>query len=275
MKASNESFWVITGAASGIGKSLALMVAQHSSRVLAVDKNEEGLRTTAALHSHIIPFTCDISTSESCTQLANKAIELAENATIVLVNNAGIAIATGLFQEEENLEDFERLLAVNLMAPIRLTHLLLPRMIKQNRGHIVNISSVFGLAGVRNDAAYCTSKFGIKGFTEVLRMELWHTNIGVTCVHPGGIDTNIVRNALSKGEFAKPELKDKHIEQFKKVAKTSPEKAAKTIFDAVRKNKKRVLIGTDAYLIDTVTRLMPVMYTPILKKKLDEHFTQS
>ena len=108
-------------------------------------------------------------------------------------------------------------------------------------------------------AFFCTTKFAVRGFTEALRMELSETNVTVSCVHPGGIKTNIARNGIHYNDG------EKSILQFDEVAATTPEDAARIIINGVKKNKEKILIGADAYLIDRIARWFPVKYSGLFK----------
>jgi len=135
----------------------------------------------------------------------------------------------------------------------------LPQMQAKGAGHIVNVSSIFGLISVRTQAAYNSAKFAIRGFTEALRLEMKDTNIGVSCVHPGGIKTNILRNARFLQSTTVAEQEEAQ-DGFDQLAKTTPEKAALTIVNGIKKNKPRILIGFDARMVDWIQRLLPTRY---------------
>ena len=131
---------------------------------------------------------------------------------------------------------------------------------------VVNISSVFGLFSFPSQSAYNASKFAVRGFTEALRLELKDTTVLPICVHPGGIRTNIVKNSRFYKGTKTGQTHEDMIALFQKMARTSPEKAAETIINAIQKNKRRVLIGTDAHIYDVVARLLPNHYDKLLDK---------
>ncbi len=153
-----------------------------------------------------------------------------------------------------------------------MTRAFYPYMIQHNEGHIVNLSSVFGLGGFANQIAYCTAKFGVRGFTEALRMELVNTGILTTVVFPGGVRTNIMRSANPKGPGLTEELHGKAVVTFDRIAMTSAKKAACLILGAVENQKQRVVIGKDGWIIDLLTRLLPVAYTKIFLNKMNKTF---
>lgn len=267
---------VITGAASGIGRQLCIQAAQSGAFVIGADINEQGLTETQNLAQNmgksIEIHRLDVANATEIEQFAAKILPILSGRKLILINNAGVALASGHFQDTE-LTDFEWLININLWGVIRMTKAFYPYFIARNEGHIVNISSVFGLGGIMSQTAYCTAKFGVRGFTESLRMELLGTNIHTTCVHPGGIKTNIAQNATPKGSFVTNEMHQNGIEQFEKMARTSAPKAAQLILNAVEKQQKRLVIGTDGRLLDWVTRLFPVAYSSIIKKQIEKTFT--
>ena len=267
---------VITGAASGMGQYMAIQAAQKGGHVIATDVNEKGLAETQAM-AQAVGFTLDIqrldvSEKADINAFAQHVLPTLNNRKLILINNAGIGLMSGNFNDTD-IDDFETLINVNLWGVIRMTKAFYPYFMAQNEGHIVNISSIFGFGGVMFQSAYCTAKFGVRGFTESLRMELLETHIGTTCVHPGGIKTNIVRNSPPKGTFMTADMHRESIQQFDKNAFTKAENAAKQILNAVEKSKKRLVIGLDGKLFNLVIRLFPVSYTRILKGQLEKVFT--
>jgi short-subunit dehydrogenase len=155
-------------------------------------------------------------------------------------------------------EDFDWIMGINFWGVIHGTKAFLPHLIASGDGHLVNVSSVFGLVGVPTQSAYNATKFAVRGFTEALRQEMLIEKrpVGVSCVHPGGIRTNIARDARSAGDI--PD--EKKASDFAKIARTSPESAAKTILRGVERNRARILIGPDAYLIDAAPRVLGSNY---------------
>lgn len=274
---------LITGAGSGIGRQLTIQAAQLGATVIATDVNEAGLAETGQLaggqlsSSNVITARLDVADADAISRFAAETIPTLDGRRLILVNNAGVALGSGPFSETD-LTDFEWLLSINLWGVVRMTKAFLPYMIAQNRnggpsGHIVNLSSVFGLAGVMNQSAYCTAKFGVRGFSDVLRMELLGTGIGVTCVHPGGIKTNIADNARrGTGGFVTDAMHRQGALSFEKAARTTAEEAARQIWNGVARRKARVLIGSDARQIEWLTRLFPTRYVQLLRNQIDKAF---
>jgi short-subunit dehydrogenase len=271
-----DSVVLITGAASGMGREMAIQAAQRGGIVIATDVNEKGLTETQEM-AKTAGFTINIQRlnvgdKTEIEDFAKKTLPILDNRSLILINNAGIGLSAGKF-EDNYLEDFENLININLWGIIRMTKAFYPYLLKKNEGHIVNLSSVFGLGGVMFQSAYCTSKAGVKGFTEALRMELMDTNVKTTVVHPGGINTNIARNATPKGSLITAEMHKEAIKQFEKNAPTSSAEAAKQILDAVEKNQDRLVIGKDGKMMSLMTRLFPVGFTKIMKSKMEEVMT--
>lgn len=264
---------IITGAGSGIGRQLTIQAAAEGAHVIATDVNEAGLAGTRQQSSgHVTTVRLDVSDAEAIRTFANETVPALANHKLILVNNAGVALGSGPFSET-SLDDFEWLLTINLWGVVRMTKAFLPYMIARQAGHIVNLSSVFGLAGVMHQSAYCTAKFGVRGFSDVLRMELLDTNIGVTCVHPGGIKTPIATNArIGKGGFVTKAMHRQGAISFEKAAKTTPQEAARQIWNGVRQNKARVLIGADARQIEWLTRLFPTRYVRLMRQRIEKAF---
>lgn len=267
MSLSSKSVAVITGAASGIGRALAVRLGREGIAGIAVsDTNEEGLKETAALlESSGVPVSAhvtDVSDQKQVLQLADET--LARHGRVThLVNNAGVGVM-GTF-EQLSIEDFEWLMSINFWGVIYGCKVFLPILKEQPSAHIVNVSSVFGFIAPEEQTAYCASKFAVRGFTESLRHELAATNIAVSCVHPGGIKTNIARNSRV-GENTPDEWKAQGAKFFDKVAKTSPETAAEVIVKGIKAKAPRILIGQDAVAISTISRLFPARYLKILER---------
>lgn len=265
---------IVTGAASGIGQQVAIQAAQQGAKVWATDVNPEGLadtkRSIEQAGGQVQTVLLDVSKPADIEAFAQSLIPTLGGQKLILVNNAGVALGSGTFSDT-TLEDFEWLLSINLWGVIRMTKAFLPYMLAHNAGHIANVSSVFGLAGVMHQSAYCTAKFGVRGFTECLRMELLGTNVGTTVIHPGGIKTNISRNARRAGKVT-AEMHRKSTELFEKTVPTTAAEAARQILESINRNKPRLVIGKDGRMIDWLTRLMPEGYTKIFKKDYEKTF---
>lgn len=267
MSISKDSVAVITGAGSGIGRALALRFAEERVAGIAIsDVNETGLNETAEMvkanDTEVLTSIVDVSKLEDVQRFADEIIKKFGRATH-LVNNAGVGLVGRT--EEVSIEDMKWLMDINFWGTVYGTKLFLPIMRKQNFGHIVNISSVFGLFSPPGQSTYCASKFAVRGFTESLRHELEGTNIFVSCVHPGGIRTNIAK-AAKQGENAPDEDKKQASIIFDKLAHTTPEQAADTIIKGIKAKNPRILIGTDALQISAVQRLFPKRYFKIMDR---------
>jgi NAD(P)-dependent dehydrogenase (short-subunit alcohol dehydrogenase family) len=265
----NGKVAAITGTASGIGKATAIQLAKEGCSCAIADVAEEGLHQTeeeiralgAAVHSTVI----DVSNQEAVHGWADEVVHKFGKVNII-INNAGVSLGADI--EDMSYEDLEWLLGINFYGMVYGTKAFLPYLKQAESGHIVNISSVCGFVASPTQSAYTAAKFAIKGFSECLRLELEvdGCNVSSTVVHPGGVKTNIARNSRVSDPFL-----DKHgisreeiAQNFDRVARTTPEKAALRIIDGIKKNKHRVLIGPDAYLIDISQRFMPTGYLIIL-----------
>jgi butyryl-CoA dehydrogenase len=264
---------IITGAGSGIGRQLTVQAAATGAPILATDINRDGLAETNRLAGgNVTTYQLDVSDAASIQRFADTTLSTLDNRPLILVNNAGVALSSGPFSTTE-LDDFEWLLSINLWGVIRMTKAFLPYMMQHNAGHIVNLSSVFGLAGVMNQSAYCTAKFGVRGFSDVLRMELLDTPIKLTCVHPGGIKTSIASSARQGRNTPVTEtMKQNAVGSFEKAARTTPDEAARQIWRGVEQDKARVLIGADARQIEWLTRLLPTHYVNLLRSRIERTF---
>jgi short-subunit dehydrogenase len=261
---------VLTGAASGIGAALAVQLAAKGARLALVDRDAGGLDAVAerarASGGTVTTHVLDIADAAAIAALP-AAVEQAHGGAAILINNAGVALA-GTF-ELASLEDFEWLMNINFWGAVRLSYAFLPLLRQAPAAQIVLTSSVFGLIGPPGQTAYAASKFALRGFGEALRHELEGTNIGVTLVHPGGVDTNIARNSRI-GKFFDPALARAGIAMFQKSLKTKPDAAAARIIRGIETREKRVLIGADAYQIDIIQRLLPVRYWSLIGRSARE-----
>ena len=258
----------ITGAGSGIGRSLAVQLAKRGCHLAICDIDETGLAETADLAGStgikITTQRLDVADRAAVHEWADRVVADHGKANLV-VNNAGVAL--GATVEGMSYDDLEWLLAINLDGVISGTKAFLPHLKAAGEGHIVNLSSVFGLIGIPSQSAYNAAKFAVRGFTEALRVELDIEACGVsaTTVHPGGIKTNIARNARIDDSVADLGQDPADAKQgFERLFITSPKRAAQVIIKAVEKDKRRVMVGPDAHLINLVSKLPPSVYQRVL-----------
>jgi len=253
---------VVTGAGSGIGRALAQLLAQKGCRLALADVNEASLKETAtALSAEVITQQLDVASRDAVYAFAAQVKQQYGTAHVV-INNAGVAVSQTV--NDMTWEDFEWLMGINFWGVAYGTKAFLPMLLAQNEGTIVNISSVFGLIGVPTQSAYNAAKFAVRGFTEALRHELKETGVRAISVHPGGIRTNIARASRFYTDPLGNSDRDGMAARFEKLARTTPEKAAETIVRGIEKGSPRVLIGSDAVVIDQLQRMMPESYGKVM-----------
>jgi NAD(P)-dependent dehydrogenase (short-subunit alcohol dehydrogenase family) len=263
MKSFDGKVAAITGAGSGIGRELARSLAVRGAHLALCDIDTIGLAETVALCEgsgvKVTSQRVDVADRDAVFAWADQVV--ADHGKVNLVfNNAGVALAATV--DGMSYDDFEWLMGINFWGVVHGTKAFLPHLKAAGDGHVVNMSSVFGLISIPAQSAYNSAKFGVRGFTDALRIELEIERCGVsaTTVHPGGIKTNIARNARMDDSAVALSGGDADPDEFDKVARTSPEKAAEVILAAVERNKRRVLVGTDAKFIDFVSRLPAGVY---------------
>lgn len=254
----------VSGAASGIGRALAQRLAGHGCPMAIADQDEAGLQETAGLIAGpVLVRRLDVRDRQAQVAFAAEVAEWAPQPLGYVFNNAGVATSQSI--AEGSVEDHEWVLDINLGGVVNGVRAFLPLLLAQGSGVIVNTSSVFGLVGIPYQSAYCTSKFAVRGFTESLRQELRGTGVHAVTVHPGGVKTNIARNARYHGHPFQPDLShEEAARQFDQIALTSPERAAKIIHHGVKAGRSRILVGPDAYLFDGLARAMPTRYFDVL-----------
>ncbi|QWF78276.1 SDR family NAD(P)-dependent oxidoreductase [Amycolatopsis sp. CA-230715] len=246
---------VITGAGSGIGRALALNLAARGSELALSDVDEVRVAETAAQCEKIgataRPYQLDVSDRAAVAAHAEQ-VRADFGRVNLVVNNAGVALVGTV--EDSTWEQLDWIVGINFWGVVHGTKAFLPHLKESGDGYLVNISSVFGLIGVPTQSAYNATKFAVRGFTEALRQELLSDKrVGVSCVHPGGIKTNIVRDArVTDG-------KDR-ASMFDKIARTTPEQAARTILRGVQRKSPKILIGPDAYAIDLLPKVLGARY---------------
>jgi NAD(P)-dependent dehydrogenase (short-subunit alcohol dehydrogenase family) len=260
---------VVTGAASGIGRALAVDLAKLGAQLALADVNSAGLEETRGMLGNAAArtYTVDVSKAAAVEDFA-RAVERDFGRAQLLVNNAGVALMGTL--AEVSLEDMAWLMGINFWGVVHGCKFFLPLLQREKDAHIVNLSSIFGLIGPPGQTAYAASKFAVRGFSESLREELRETGVKVTSVHPAGIATPIAQAARA-GRGVTTAARQEAEEYFKKVAVISPEEASSVIIKGILGNKNRVLIGTDAYRIDRMQRLFPArasaMFAAFLEKR--------
>ena len=274
----NGKVVVISGAGSGIGKALAINVAKAGSKLAISDINEENLASTvdevgqmgAQVHSAVL----DVVDWDAYQNYAHEVISHYGHVDIV-INNAGVALGS-FTVDEVTIDQFKWLMDINFWGMVYGTKAFLPHLIKRSEASISNISSILGLGAIAKQAPYCASKFGIRGFTESLRMEAMidFPHVHVLSIHPGGIQTNIAQNANWAGKELSEEEKSIMAQEFEKTFINTADYAAQDIMKAISKKKNRLLIGKDARAMWRIINWFPVRYTRILYnrhiKKIDE-----
>lgn len=265
MKTFQDKIAVVTGAGSGIGRALSIQLSKAGAHLAITDINEEGLNETATLcrnlGAEVFVKICNSASLEEVQSLVADVIGKFNRVDIV-INNAGIALGKKPLVEV-SYEELEYIMGVNLWGVIYGSKEFLPHLLERPEAALVNISSIFGLAGIAEQVPYCATKFAVRGLTESLRAELLKTNVEVYSVHPGGINTNIAEEALREAQDNP--TKRKEVENFKKLLTHSPEKAAKTILSNIRKKNYKILIGEEAYLFDILPRILPESYSKLLE----------
>jgi NAD(P)-dependent dehydrogenase (short-subunit alcohol dehydrogenase family) len=266
----NSGVAVVTGAGSGIGRALAQQLSAVGSALAIADIDEAGLQQTAQTlgksSALVTTHPLDVAREQHMKSFASEVLERHGRVTL-LINNAGVSLH-GDF-EEVSLDDFRWLMDINFWGTVYGVKCFLPTLKREQRAHIVNLSSVFGLIAPAGQVPYAASKFAVRGFTEALRHELQGSSIAVSCVHPGGIRTPIARHSRL-GAGASAAKREANIARFERLARTPPEKAAARILQGVERRSPRILIGADAYLIDTLQRLRPATYWKSLARKLED-----
>ena len=262
----DQKVCVVTGAASGIGRASALALASFGAKTVITDLRKDMLDETIQLikdaggvaEAHIL----DVAERDGVYDLAAHVEKTHGGADFVL-NNAGVAMVAHV--DELGIDDFNWLMDIDFWGVVYGTQAFLPQMrTKNTRARIANVSSVFGLFCVTEQAAYNAAKFAVLGFTDAVRHDLANTNIKVTTIHPGGINTNIVRHARVGQAPDAETRRQEAIVKFEKFTMTQPEKAARIILKGVAKGKPRILVGPDAVYMDIIRRLFPSNYLRLM-----------
>ena len=265
-----EGTAVVTGAGSGIGRATAMALAAQGMDLALVDLREDRLAKTAGMieGAKVTVHAMDVADRGAVAALPDM-VAREHGAVSVLVNNAGVALG-GDFREVSEA-DFDWLFEINFHAPVRLVRAFLPALEACPRARIVNVSSIFGVIAPPGQTAYAASKFALRGFSEALRHELEGagSSVGVTTVHPGGIATNIARDARVGAPVSGEELAARQ-RQADKLLVMPPDRAAALIVDAMERDAPRLLIGRDAKLAATIQRLFPTNYLQFMRARMDQ-----
>jgi short-subunit dehydrogenase len=264
----------VTGAASGIGRALALELAARGCDLALADRDEAGLQGVAAeianAHSRkITVHRVDVGEPSQIEAFAQAAISAHPGLNIV-VNNAGVVLL-GQFNEIDQSQ-MDWLMNINFWGVVHATRAFLPHLSRQSEAHIVNLSSIFGIIAPPGQTAYAAAKFAVRGFSESLRHELAMAKspIRLSVVHPGGVATNIVRNSRTGVGMTDNASRAQSIERFDKIARTSPAAAALRIIKGIEKNQPRILIGNDARYMDLLQRFRPATYWAVLARRIEK-----
>lgn len=267
MKDFKNKVAAITGAGSGMGRSLAVLLAARGCHVALSDINEKGLAETVKLLDgtgvKVTSQKLDVADKDAVFAWADKVA--GDHGKVNLIfNNAGVAL--GSVVDGGGYDDFEWIMNINFWGVVHGTKAFLPYLKDTGDGHIINTSSLFGLIAVPSQSAYNASKFAVRGFTEALREELDLQKVGVsaTSVHPGGIKTNIAKAARMDQSISKLGMDASSTAKFEKLFRTTADEAAAQMLRAVEKNQRRLLIGADAKVLDLVVRLFPSGYQKLI-----------
>jgi short-subunit dehydrogenase len=261
----------VTGAASGIGRALAIELAARGADLALADRDEAGLASVAAeigSKAKVSTHRVDVGEPPQIASFAQAAIATHPSLNIV-VNNAGVALL-GQFNEIDQSQ-MDWLFNINFWGVVHSTRAFLPHLASRAEAHLVNVSSIFGIVAPPGQTAYAAAKFAVRGFSESLRHELQMANspVRVSVVHPGGILTNIVRNSRAGSGVTDNARRVQSIERFDQIAKTTPKDAALKIIEGIEKNKQRILIGGDARMMDILQRLRPATYWTVLARRIE------
>ena len=267
MKTFNNKVAAITGAGSGMGRALAKSLASRGCHLGLADINEAALEETAINCRNygvkVTTYLVDTSNQEAVYTYADDVVRDHSHVNLVF-NNAGVSLTDTV--EHMNYKDFNWLMDINFWGVVYGSKAFLPHMQKVEEAHIVNTSSIFGTIAVPSQSAYNASKFAVRGFTYALRMELEETHINVSCVQPGGVKTNIVKDSRYVAADNTAPTKEEFAATFETVANLTPEQAAEKILKGVMKNKAQILVGRDALFVSILERLAPVLYQKLIGK---------
>lgn len=257
---------VVTGAANGIGRAIAVSLARRGCHLALADIDEEGMAGTAKLiqESSVRVSRHRLNVADRSAVAHFPDIVVAEHGGVdVLVNNAGVAVG-GTFEQVSD-EDFEWLFEINFWGVVRMTRAFLPLLRSSEDARVVNLSSIYGVIAPPEQTAYSASKFAVRGFSEALRHELKGSGIAVTVVHPGGVATSIAENARLPAGATEEEIA-KRRRKYQKLLRLPPEIAGESIVRGIERRESRILIGSDAKTISLIARLLPVSYWKVVMR---------
>jgi short-subunit dehydrogenase len=254
---------VVTGAASGIGLALAEAIDRQGGRLVLVDHDQATLLSIAERLPGVERLEAiDVANRQAMFTLADAVARETGGAALV-INNAGVGLAETV--EHMTHEDFAWVMNINFWGMVHGSQAFLPQLQRQERAALVNISSAFGLIAVPTQSAYNASKFAIRGFTEALAAELAGGPVSVHSVHPGGVRTNIARNARFHRGPSGDRDRERFVNLFDRLTLTTPEQAADIILEGVKRRNPRILVGPDAVALDVLQRLFPRRYGQALR----------
>lgn len=260
----------ISGAGDGIGRALAQRLNQAGCHVWLCDINESKLAETAGLldraRARVVTRVVDCGIRDELFAWSQAVAEDTPELDL-LFNNAGVGY--GARFEDSTEDNFKWLIDINFWGVVHATRAFLPLLKQSKRAHLVNISSIFGMVGIPTQSAYNAAKFAVRGFTESLQAEYRHSNLIVSCVHPGGIQTNIARAARTDGDAEEMDAEARDA-RFRQLARTTPERAALIILEGVVRAKPRIMVGWDAWLILQLTKILPTSYHWITARAADD-----
>ena len=250
----------ISGAGDGIGRALSQRLNAAGCNLWLSDINPETLADTCALlddsKGRVTSQVIDCGQRDALFSWA-EAVSTDTASLDALFNNAGVAYGARFADSSE--ENFEWLIDINFWGVVHATRAFLPLLTQAERGHLVNLSSIFGMVGIPTQSAYNAAKFAVRGFSESLQAEYMNSNLFVSSVHPGGVQTNIARSARTDGASNMANA-DERDQQFRRLAKTTPERAAEIILNGTARGKRRIMVGWDAWLILQLTKILPTRY---------------
>lgn len=263
MKSFKNKVVVITGAGSGIGQALAIAFAERGARLALNDYNEDALKKTVRLlgvETIVLTDVFDVSNKEAMFDFATKVLEHYKQVDI-MINNAGVALGSWT-ADEVSLEDYEWIVNINMWSVVYGSLAFLPHLRQQKESSLVNVSSLFGLFGVPRQVPYSMCKFAVSGFSEGLYIEerMQETGVAISCVYPGGTKTNLSKNLRGNSQQIKT------IKKFEKVLANPPQTAAEAIIKGIRKKEFKIVVGTDAKIIDKINLLSKPLLSFALEK---------